>query len=448
MGSVERVVLASAIAAGGYFVYSNWDAIFGDGEEDQEYQNGRLKCDVGFSPVKQADGSWKCVRMEDPRDKDENKSLMDMDGKTLSVPNPNYNDSTNFGKLFSNYGLRYKVVIDYAGRTPEGSGLSSNMLVEFEPIPTSWTASGVAPQTIIRSVSSGTQWGSVQKPNFGELLRALGGVKTGGPYIGPQVSMDAIINTKPYGEVAMIPMTGQGKIESKIRLDIVTGRPNPAFTLGMYIRCGRGSYEWIQNSSSPIGGSYDEASNKWNYSVAIPASAMTALNAKCPPDVKTVEPPLEIGVDDGGTTSTGGISWTPYVLSGSPTTTTLTLDTTEKALLYSRFYSRSKPNVWRNASGQLIVKEQGIEVIIPHQYVKKTYECNCPSDSNKAGQKVQMPLPCSDYTGAAVSQTRQQELMTACGGKKSASNGSNWGLKGSVSLAESGSHQSFMTDFL
>jgi len=429
---IASAIALATLAGVTYYVVNNWEF---EGTPQNESQD-------------QGQDQGQKQKMIDPRDKEENKSLVDMSGKKLEVENPNYTESTKFGKLFKNYGLKYKVVIDSAGTTAEGSDKSSDIIVDFEPIPTNWTASGFTPKTIIRQVASGTSWDSVQKPTFQELLTAVGGVRTDGPYIGPSVLFSSIIERRPNGEVAMIPMTGQGKRESNIRLDIVTGRPNPAFTLGMYIKCGMGSYEWIQGSSSPIGGSYDEASNRWNYSVAIPASAMTALNAKCPPDVKTVQPPLEIGVDDGVTTSTGGISWTPYVLSGSPTTTTLTLDTTEKALLYSMFYSRSKPNVWRNASGQLIVKEQGIEVIIPHQYIKKTYECDCPSESVKSGQKVSMPMECSKYDKFAVL-NRYEELITACGGRPAPPTGPVLGGNNTVpAFAESGSHQSFMTEFL
>jgi hypothetical protein len=280
-------------------------------------------------------------------------------------------------------------------------------------------------------------------------LTAVGGVRTDGSYVGPSVLFSSIIDKRVNGEVAILSIdTATGKRESRIRLNPATGGVNSGFSLATYIRCGSGSYNLVQSSSAKIGGNYDEATGTWVENVQIPASALTALNNACPLEVKTVQPPLEIGVDDGGATSTGGISWTPYVLSGNPLTTTITIDNSEKGLLYSRFYSKSKPNVYRNASGQLIVKEQGIEVIIPHQYVKKTYECDCPSESVKSGQKVSMPMECSKYAKFAII-NRYEDLIEACGGRPAPPTGPVLGGGGLVSaFAESGSHQSFMTEFL
>jgi len=430
---VSTVALATLVGAT-YYVIKNW-----------EFEG------IEQSPEPQPESDDDRTELIDPTTLDENDSLLEQSGKTVTVENPLYNDGTKYGKLFKNYPLKYKVYIDSSGRSEDGR---SDLYVEFEPVPESWVArhrtSGKSPDSIMRRVASGTPWESVQKPTFQELLTALGGVRTDGPYIGPTVSFSNIIDRRVNGEVAILSIvTSTGKKESKIRLNPATGEVNSEFSLATYIRCGRGSYNLVQSSSAKIGGNYDEVTGTWVENVPIPASAITALNNACPFEVKTIQPPLEIGVDDGVTTSTGGISWTPYVLSGSPTTTTLTIDTIEKSLLYSRFYSRSKPNVYKNSLGQLIVKEQGFEAIIPHQYVKKTYECNCPSDSNKAGQKVQMPLPCSNYSGVAVSQVREQELMTACGGRPAPPSGPVLGGDGLVSaFAESGSHQSFMTEFL
>lgn len=451
MSKSQNLALVGVLGAAGFLAYTYRDLLFG---EEPQYENGRLQCKEGFSPVKQEDGSWKCTRMVDPRDKEENKSVMDMDGKTFTVENPNYNPNTNFGKLFKSYGLSYKVVIDSAGRSAEGSATSPNVLVEFEPKPASWTVKGVVPKTITRSVSSGTSWSSITKPSFGELLTALGGVDKSGPYIGPSVSLSSIEEDRPNGSIALIPMTGEGKRESRIRLDIVSGRPNPAFTLGLYLSCeGNFNYQWIQGSASAIGGSYDESTKKWNFKPAIPASAITALNNRCPIQTKTVSPPTEVRVWDGSMTSTGQKSYSSiYVLQGSSASIQLPLDTQDNKLLYSLFYNQSSPAAEKDASGLYIkgnfADADERKIYIPHQYSKKTYECNCPSDSNKAGQKVQMPLPCSNYSGITASQKRSQELMTACGGKKSAPTGPVLGGGGMVSLAESHYHQGFITDFL
>jgi hypothetical protein len=441
---IASAIALATLAGATYYVVKNWEFEGDDQDQDQDPD-----------PQPQPQPEDERPDLIDPLTLDENDSLKAQSGKTFTVENPLYNDRTKYGKLFKNYPLKYKVIIDSSGRSADGR---ADLWVEFEPVPESWVArhrtSGKKPDSIMRRVASGTPWESVQKPTFQELLTAVGGVRTDGPYFGPSVLFSSIVDRRINGEVAILSIvTATGKRESRIRLNPATGEVNSGFSLATYIRCGRGSYNLVQSSSARIGGNYDEATGTWVENVPIPASAITALNNACPIETKTVSPPQEIRVWEGTMDSTGRKSYsTIYVLQSSNADIQLPLDTQRNVLLYNNFYNRTDPAAEKDATGVFIKSNfsdsSEAKTYLPHTYVKKTYECDCPSESVKSGQKVSMPMECSKYAKFAII-NRYEELITACGGRPAPPTGPVLGGGGGVpAFAESGSHQSFMTEFL
>ena len=347
----------------------------------------------------------------------------------------------------------------------------NNLVIDFKPTAPSWSASAErklpteekvlfgAPKTIIKAnISPTTQWSQVSKPTWLELYNSVGGQRDGWSF-GPSVTVDAIIDYYPNGEVALIKMRGDGVRTGEARLDIKTGAINSKYwSMGLFTRCGFGSYNWVQGTSVPINGRFDETTGRWATTLSIPANGRTVLNRDCPPEEHMVTPPQEIGIDDGGTNSLGRPTFAPYVLSPNQNTSpqNLILDTIENAGLYNKYYSKSKPNFYKDSQGRPKLTYAGVDIIIPFTYVKKTYSCNCPSDSANAGQTVDMDKPCSEYNSFGAGRPiygmdNSQPIYDACGGKPAPSTGPVLGggmASGQFSAESLNSSQSFMSEFL
>ena len=176
-----------------------------------------------------------------------------------------------------------------------------------------------------------------------------------------------------------------------------------------------------------------------------------------------VTPPQEIGVDIGGRDSLNRIVFTPYVLAPNQNTNPqkIILDTIENILLYNKFYSKSKPNFFKDSQGRPYVSSNTSDITkprygLPFTYIRKTYSCNCPADSVMAGQTVEMNKSCSSYNAFGLGsprygQPRSQPLYDACGGKPAPSTGPVLGggmVSGQFSAESLNSSQSFMSEFL
>jgi len=479
-------VLGIALIGGvGLATYYNWDKLFTGNstdpvdpvdpvepvETEPEAPKGWGDCPNGQTPSKQDDGTWKCVDKLSPLDLQGAKSLKDMWGKTIKIEHPLYDSNTKYGKLFKNYSISCKVQIDYP-EYAEGSS-PPKITISFKPIAPSWSKSAerklpteekvlFGPPKIIfhqpSQISPKTQWANVSLPTWLELYNSVGGQREGWSF-GPSVTVDAIIDYYPNGEVALIKMRGDGVRTGDARLDIKTGGINSKYwSMGLFTRCGSGSYKWVQGNSVPINGRFNETTGRWATTLSIPASGRTVLNMDCPPEQHMVTPPQEIGIDDGGTNSLGRTTFAPYVLAPNQNTSpqNLILDTIENAGLYNRYYSKSKPNFYKDSQGRPKLTYAGVDIIIPFIYVKKTYLCNCPTDSVNTGQTVTMDKPCSEYNsfGAGkplANEPRSQPLYDACGGKPAPSTGPVLGgsmTSGQFSAESLKSSQSFMSEFL
>lgn len=471
------------IGGAGLAAYYNWDKIFSNGDttptdddddDDDTPTNDDAPtswsdCPRGQTPLKQDDGTWKCVDRLSPLDLQEAKSLKDMLGKTQKVEHPLYDANTKYGKLFKNYSLSYEVEIDYPEYAKGGS--PPNIIISFEPVAPSWSKSAERklpteekvlfgpPKIIFRQpISPKTQWNQVSKPTWLELYNAVGGQREGWSF-GPSVRVDAIIDNYPNGEVALIKMRGDGVRTGDARLDIKTGGINSKYwSMGLFTRCGSGSYNWVQGNSVPINGRFNETTGRWATTLSIPASGRTVLNRECPPEEHMVTPPQEIGIHEGGSNSLGRPVFAPYVLAPNQNTSpqNLILDTIENAGLYYKFYSKNKPNFYKDSQGRPKLTYGSVDITIPFTYVKKTYSCNCPSDSVNAGQTVEMDKPCSEYNSFGAGKpihgmANSQPLYDACGGKPAPPSGPVLGggmVSGQFSAESLKSSQSFMSEFL
>ena len=363
---------------------------------------------------------------------------MDQDGKTIRVEHPLYNSTTKFGNMFKNYSLSYKVVVDSRGSYTENSTTIPDIVIDFEPQSPSWSNAGVPvitfPKTIIKLVAPTMLWANIPKPNWIDLYNAVGGQRDGWA-LGPSVKVDAITDSYPFGEVALIPMREAGIMASgkeggfDVRLDIKTGNINSTyFKMGLYTRCGSGNYVWVQGSSVPINGSFDESTGGWKTQLAIPANGSALYTNACPPAEHMVTPPLEIGIDDGDTNALGGVVFTPYILAPGQNTAEqkLIISTIEDLVLYNSFYSKTKPNFFRNSSNNPAFSsnwfdEDAPRYPLPFTYIKKPHTCNCPSDSVNSGQQVEMDNPCDYYKSPFTPRPMADDVLSkplydACGG--------------------------------
>lgn len=475
-------VLGIALIGGvGLAAYYNWDKIFSEKTADPvdpvdpvdpepEAPTSWSDCPFGETPVKQSDGTWKCVKRVSPLDLAEAKSLKDMWGKTIKIEHPLYDANTKYGKKFKNYSISCKVEIDYP-EYAEGSP-APNVIISFEPVAPSWSKSAERklpteekvlfgpPKIIFKpNISPTTQWTQVSKPTWLELYNSVGGQREGWSF-GPSVRVDTIIDNYPNGQVALIKMRGDGIRTGDARLDIKTGGINSKYwSMGLFTKCNSGSYKWVQGNSVPINGRFDETTGRWATTLSIPPSGRTVLNNDCPPKEHMVTPPQEIGIYEGGSSSLGRPTFAPYVLAPNQNTSpqNLILDTIENAGLYYKFYSKNKPNFYKDSQGRPKLTYGDIDITIPFTYVKKTYSCNCPSDSTNAGQTVTMDKPCSTYNSFGAGKpihgmANSQPLYDACGGKPAPPSGPVVGgglVSGGQFGAESlKSSQSFMSEFL
>ena len=416
----------------------------------------------------------------DPRDLDSAKSIMDQDGKTIRVEHPLYNSTTKFGKKFKSFFISYRVVVDSRGTYTENSTTTPNIVIDFEPQAPSWSASAErriinpetgeygdnalfgAPNTIIKQVAPTMLWANIPKPNWIDLYNAVGGQRDGWSF-GPSVIVESIIDSYPFGDVALIPMREAGikASSNNVRLDIKTGNINSTyFKMGLYTKCGSGSYVWIQDSSIPINGSFDESTGRWKTQLEIPANGLSTLSTNCPPAEHMVTPPLEIGIDDGATNALGWVVFTPYILEPGQNTAEkkLIISTKKELALYTYFYSKTKPNFLRNSANNPFVSTNSSDpdekrVPLPFAYIKKPHTCNCPSDSVNSGQQVEMDNPCDYYKSPGTPRPMADDVLSkplydACGGTPPTSGGGIGAGSGTTYRAEEyKSSQSFMTEF-
>lgn len=398
---------------------------------------------------------------------------MDQDGKTIRVEHPLYNSTTKFGKKFKSFFISYRVVVDSRGTYTENSTTTPNIVIDFEPQAPSWSNTGAgrnrdmalyaSPNTIIKQVAPTMLWANIPKPNWIDLYNAVGGQRDGWSF-GPSVIVESIIDSYPFGDVALIPMRDAGikASSNNVRLDIKTGTINSTyFEMGLYTKCGSGNYVWVQDSSVPINGSFDESTGRWKTQLAIPANGLTILSVNCSPAEHMVTPPLEIGIDDGATNALGWVVFTPYILAPGQNTTEqkLIISTNRELALYSNFYSKTKPNFLRDSSNNPFVSTNSSDLVaprypLPFTYIKKPHTCNCPSDSVNAGQQVEMDNPCDYYKSPGTPRPMADDVMSkplydACGGTPPPSGGglgagNNTTYRGAEEYKSS---QSFMTEF-
>lgn len=116
---IASAIALATLAGATYYVVKNWEFEGDDQDQDQ---------DQDPDPQPQPQPEDERPDLIDPLTLDENDSLKAQSGKTFTVENPLYNDRTKYGKLFKNYPLKYKVIIDSSGRSADGR---ADLWVEF-----------------------------------------------------------------------------------------------------------------------------------------------------------------------------------------------------------------------------------------------------------------------------------------------------------------------------
>lgn len=392
----------------------------------------------------------------DPRDRDESADFVTHDGDVIEVEHPLFTEETELGKLYRDYGISFRVVMDSSGRSAESSQTAPPIIVDFEVDIPNWVAERGNRLTVTRLVPfpppDWDDWLASNGPTWSELFTALGGQRTDGPYIGPQVTALGDQKTLLNGEVKVAVHEGD-RSGVWVHLSINpadNGAPNPAFKLVKSIRCPDSS-NWIESTPMALTGQVERVNNVPMFVIAGLDNMLTIPSSDCFYPVKDVVPPATLRVWTGGRDSAGGYVFETWELQGNPEDyrRDLELNTEAKAVLWREFYNQSRPAaILQSGSNDLVVRanfvdEDSITAAIPEPYAAPTYTCTCPSGTQKEGQTVEMPLECSNYTGGAVSLARQQELRAACGGLKS-SGGTRLG-GGRTSMAETFTAQSYVT---